>query len=230
MCSPCRGHFSGEMTSRKRRLAALEMKKFSKKGFTLIELMIVVAIIGILAAIAIPNFMRFQAKSKQSEAKGNLKGIATAEKAYFAERNSYSSLMKRIGFQPEGNNRYDYRLGATDPQLPAAGATATSAAWLCSNPQQTSLYTPANGTYTGLVETADGVSKFNAIAVGNIDNDAVFDEWVISSDKIVTAFANGSVEAQVADSENISPLTPTNLIDDVTTDEAGETAPAPEEP
>jgi len=48
-----------------------------KKGFTLIELMIVVAIIGILAAIAIPNFLKFQAKSKQSEAKSNLGAIFT---------------------------------------------------------------------------------------------------------------------------------------------------------
>jgi type IV pilus assembly protein PilA len=68
------------------------MNKFlgkSKKGFTLIELMIVVAIIGILAAIAIPNFVRFQLKAKSTEGKVNLAGIRTAEEAYFSEFGSY---------------------------------------------------------------------------------------------------------------------------------------------
>ena len=59
----------------------------SKKGFTLIELMIVVAIIGILAAIAIPNFLKFQAKSKMSEAKTNLGAIYTGQISYFGEQN-----------------------------------------------------------------------------------------------------------------------------------------------
>jgi len=69
------------------------MKKFHnrKGGFTLIELMIVVAIIGILAAIAIPNFLRFQLKAKSSEGKTNLAAIRTAEESYYSEFGIYVS-------------------------------------------------------------------------------------------------------------------------------------------
>ena len=66
------------------------LKSFRKQeGFTLIELMIVVAIIGILAAIAIPNFLQYQLKSRQSEAKTNLKAIKTSEVSFQAERGCY---------------------------------------------------------------------------------------------------------------------------------------------
>jgi prepilin-type N-terminal cleavage/methylation domain-containing protein len=58
-------------------------------GFTLIELMIVVAIIGLLASIALPNYAAFQLKTKTAEVKSNLAAIVTVEEAYFAEFGSY---------------------------------------------------------------------------------------------------------------------------------------------
>src|SRR5689334_23086211 len=63
-----------------------------QEGFTLIELMIVVAIIGILAAIAIPNFLQYQMKSRQSEAKTNLQAIRTSQISFQGERGCFIGL------------------------------------------------------------------------------------------------------------------------------------------
>jgi type IV pilus assembly protein PilA len=106
-------------------------------GFTLIELMIVVAIIGILAAIAIPNFLRFQLKAKSSEGKTNLAAIRTSEESYFAEYGGYVSALPsppalpipnvktafsngsgpgagfdRVGWAPEGEVYFSYSVNA----------------------------------------------------------------------------------------------------------------------
>src|SRR5437899_2836719 len=74
----------------------------SKAGFSLVELMVVVAIIGILATIAVPNFMRFQAKAKATEAVSELSGIYLAEKAFFTEYTEYSCGLAYIGYIPDG--------------------------------------------------------------------------------------------------------------------------------
>jgi type IV pilus assembly protein PilA len=85
----------------------LKLRK-KAKGFTLIELMIVVVIIGILAALAIPNFLRYQAKSKQSEAKTNLASIYVSEIAYFGENNLYTAQRPLLDWAPVGHTRYSY--------------------------------------------------------------------------------------------------------------------------
>lgn len=79
----------------------------SNKGFSLVELMVVVAIIGILSAIAIPNFQKFQRKSRQSEAKTLLGGIYSAEKAFHTEWNRYVSDIDTVGYIPSGQLRYN---------------------------------------------------------------------------------------------------------------------------
>jgi len=93
----------------------------SKRGFTLIELMIVVVIIGILAALAIPRFMRATTKAKQSEAKQILKQIYVMEHAYRQEYNSYAcdgetqsagGAFATIGVEVMSSARYTYAITA----------------------------------------------------------------------------------------------------------------------
>jgi type IV pilus assembly protein PilA len=91
-------------------------------GFTLIELMIVVAIIGLLAALAIPNFLKFQARSKQAEARSNLKACYTDEKSYYGNQGMYYDELSIIGFEPQANNRYQYDLGGGGTETRGCGA------------------------------------------------------------------------------------------------------------
>ncbi|MCC6810810.1 MAG: prepilin-type N-terminal cleavage/methylation domain-containing protein [Deltaproteobacteria bacterium] len=142
--------------------------KAMQRGFTLIELMIVVAIIGILAAIAIPNFNRFQAKSKQSEAKTNLKAIFTAAKARVAEKDDYANpvgatAFTQIGWAPEPGNRYLYNYaGATIARDARFGGAAPAC---------------VAGTATAVGATP---KEFMAVACGNVDSDVFIDQWRIN--------------------------------------------------
>ena len=69
----------------------------NESGFTLIELMIVVAIIGILAAIAIPQFSAYREKAFCASAESNVRNFMTAEEAYFATEYSYFPLAATTG-------------------------------------------------------------------------------------------------------------------------------------
>jgi type IV pilus assembly protein PilA len=172
------------------------------KGFTLIELMIVVAIIGILAAIAIPNFIKFQARSKQSEVKANLKGIYTAEKAFYHEHDTYSTWFSTIGFAPERGNRYYYVMGTSvsqdrsQAQLPT-GSYDGIAVDTFRYSDMTPTYATTSGVALALVADSGhsgnlaatrasviggAQGDFAAVAAGNIDAEATgADTWAISS-------------------------------------------------
>ena len=86
----------------------LNEKKASEAGFTLVELMIVVAIIGVLSAVAIPNFKKYQAKAKTSEAKIQLAAAYTAEQAFYGDFGIYHQCLSYMGFDPSRETQARY--------------------------------------------------------------------------------------------------------------------------
>jgi len=94
------------------------MKFLNNKGFTLVELMVVVAIIGILSAIAIPNFKTYQARAKTSEAKIQLASIYQAELALQADYDSFATCLADAGYSAPKSGNY-YAVG-----FPIANGTA----------------------------------------------------------------------------------------------------------
>jgi type IV pilus assembly protein PilA len=66
--------------------------KTNQQGFSLVELMVVVAIIGILAALAVPRFQMFQAKARQTEAKNNLSHIYTLQESFYGDNEKYGNV------------------------------------------------------------------------------------------------------------------------------------------
>ena len=156
------------------------MKSRVVKGFTLIELMIVVAIIGVLAAVAIPAFMKYIRKSKTTEAVEGIKKIYDGARSYYLEesnqRNSVTPLAKQFP-DPTG----------TTPAVPAAGCcgggagdkcdpAASIAEWKVAgwSALKFSMDDPHYYQYEYLSTGTDITSEFTARALGDLDCDGTF--------------------------------------------------------
>jgi|MTBAKSStandDraft_2_1061841.scaffolds.fasta_scaffold03407_2 type IV pilus assembly protein PilE len=81
----------------------MKILNYDHDGFSLVEMMVVVGVIAILAAIAIPSYLGIQRKAARSEARANLEAIALAMEAYMAENNNYGANPANTGFLYVGN-------------------------------------------------------------------------------------------------------------------------------
>jgi type IV pilus assembly protein PilA len=129
-------------------------QKSRRLGFTLVELLIVVAIIGVLSTIGVPTFKRMVQKSKKSEAKVALGGIYTSEIAFFSEYGGYGNYLKGVGFEFEGSTAI-YTNGFPTNACAASGT----------------VYPALNGTVGGQINSTysayyTGYSTYGNIAGG----------------------------------------------------------------
>ncbi len=188
----------------------------NNKGFSLVELMIVVAIIGLLAAVGVPQYQKFQARARQGEAKASLSALYAAEQSFYGEWNQYSPDLRAIGFGVTGTGlRYvtGFSAGTCTNYSSLSGAPAivatniwSDSAGVCQNgaaqwgPPQTAacvVYfqkTLPAPTATNCVSTA-GSAAFIGAAIGNPNNTmtgtAPPDGWTINNNKRIANTAAG---------------------------------------
>lgn len=168
---------------------------------------VLVAVVGIVAAIAIPNYLRFQCKAKQGEAKAALTQLWAAEQSFYAEYGFYTSDLNAIGFRPDPAPRYLYGfaeagpdpfpedVGAPDDYDPDRKDTSDPAALgggysnLNARDSNGSALIPQDLPADAIVNP----SSFKAAAVGDIapDGGAVdLDIWTIDESRRLTVFSN----------------------------------------
>lgn len=175
----------------------------SNQGFSLVELMVVVAIIGILATMAIPQVNRFVAQSRQSEARVTLSAIYQFNTAFRnGDAQSYTSSLDLMGFRPGGTYRYNTGFNARFPDAVTATIPVLGANERISLKAGCGVAAPGWAADCTLVNQTAGTdapvaavatqNTFLAHALGNISQSgASVDTWTLSENKIMTNTVNG---------------------------------------
>jgi type IV pilus assembly protein PilA len=147
-------------------------------GFSLVELMVVVAIIGILASVAVPQFQKFTFKARMTEAKAGLTSMYTAEKAFYGEWSQFDTRFGAIGYAPEGNYSFNIGFTANVPSTSwglAGNALPAAQAWL--NTFHTRAFCTASAAQNRcklMATVVVGAPSGATIPVVNFNNDAGF--------------------------------------------------------
>jgi type IV pilus assembly protein PilA len=147
-----------------------------RSGFTLIELMVVVAIVAVLTMLAVPTFTTFIAKAKRTEAYTNLHALYAAQKAYWAEHGTYTTQLggtDGLGWKPTGYKGG----GAQESFYYTYGVPGTEGVNFFTG----KLEAPASALSGGYANK-DG---FVMVAAGDIDNDGALDIITIDQDNNV---------------------------------------------
>lgn len=159
---------------------------FAKKGFTLVELMVVVAIIGILSAVAIPQFSKYQSKAITTEAKLNLSALYTALESTQAEYDNYATCLNSMGYGAPSKNYY--AIGFSQANT-ARNQAVTANGGACPN-TDSHVYSAEKGkgnpapNVNGVGAATVNTSTFLAAAAGSIANSATnADVWTIDENK-----------------------------------------------
>jgi type IV pilus assembly protein PilA len=164
------------------------------QGFSLVELMVVVAIIGILATMSVGAIQKQIAKARQTEVKTNLSSLYTAQKTFHAEFNSYYSNMQVVRFTLEGNLRYNLGTGAGGapsgyPAALPANNENNTATLLCTTTGTCTLL-PEAVADANLPGAATAADTFTAVGGGRVykGND---DVWSMNENKNLVLVTDG---------------------------------------
>jgi len=103
----------------------MRLRARNTRGFTLVELMVVVAIIAILAAFAVPNYLRYGIRARRADGQNLLMRVAAAEERFYSTNNRYGNLSD-IGFSASNISDNKYYSVAITPATPATTFTATA--------------------------------------------------------------------------------------------------------